>query len=98
MLGGSMTNVARSRKKLVSRTASPSSWPINSSPVASGTGEGLLGVDRVVALAPAGDGVVLNHFLELDDPVHQRLRTWRTARYMHVDRHELVGWHERVVV
>src|ERR1700730_16445959 len=95
---GSMTRVARSRKKTVSSTASPSSWPISSSPVASGTGEALLGANRVVALAPAGAGMALNHGLELQNPVHQGLRTWRAARDVHVDGHELVGRHERVVV
>ncbi len=51
-----------------------------------------------VALAPAHVGVVLDHLAQLQDAVHQRLRPRRAAGHVHVDRHELVGRHERVVV
>ena len=52
----------------------------------------------VVALAPAHVGVVLDHLAQLQHSVHQRLRARRAARDVHVDRHELVGGDERVVV
>ena len=53
---------------------------------------------RAVAVAPAHVGVVLHHLAQLEDSVHQRLRARRAAGHVHVDRHELVGRHERVVV
>src|SRR5664279_523319 len=98
MLCGETSSVARSRKKLVSSAASPSSWRISSRAVASGTAEGLLRADGFVTLAPAHVGVVLDHLAQLQHAVHQRLGAWRTAGDVHVDRHELVGGHQRVVV
>src|SRR5712692_3459889 len=98
MLSGSMTSVARSRKKTVSSTALPSSWPISSSPVASGTREYLLRADCAIALAPAHVGIVEDHLAQLEHAVHERLGPRRAARDMHVDREELVGGDEGVVV
>ena len=58
----------------------------------------LLGALRAVALAPARLGVVLDQLAQLEDAVHQGLRAWRAAGHVHVDRHELVGRDQRVVV
>src|ERR671929_186373 len=77
-------------------TASRTSAAISSRPVASGN---FLGALRVVARPPAEARIALDLLLELDDPVHQRLRPRRAARHVDVDRHELVGaLDERVVV
>ena len=61
-------------------------------------GDELLGADGVVALAPAQRRVVLDHRAQPEDAVHQRLGARRAAGHVHVDRHELVGGHDRVVV
>src|SRR5215213_2809999 len=60
--------------------------------------EDLLRATGAVALAPAHVGVVLDHLAQLEDPVHERLGPRRTAGNVNVDRHELVGRHDRVVV
>src|SRR3954469_7160093 len=99
--------------RTASACSSRRSWASSSSPVASGTrrapglrdvdrrGDGvddLLGALGVVALAPAEVGLLLDHPAQLEDPVHERLGARRAARHVHVDRHELVGRHDRVVV
>src|SRR3954454_5692148 len=99
--------------RTASACSSRRSWASSSSPVASGTrrAPGLRHVDRradrvddllgalgVVALAPAEVGLLLDHLAQLEDPVHQRLGARRAARDVDVDRHELVGRHDRVVV
>src|SRR4051795_4206985 len=61
-------------------------------------GDDLLGAAGAVALAPAHVWVLLDHLAQLEDPVHERLRPRRAARHVHVDRHELVGRDDRVVV
>src|ERR1019366_6692997 len=58
----------------------------------------LLGAYCAVALPPARLGVVLDHLAQLQHAVHQRLWPRRAAGHVDVDRHELVGWHERIVV
>src|ERR1044072_5499213 len=58
----------------------------------------LLGAARAVALAPAEVRVVLDHLAQLEDPVHEGLGPRWAARHVDVDRHELVGGHDRVVV
>src|SRR3954470_263493 len=96
-----MSSVACSCAKRVPTTASSptfsrTSAAISSRPVASGN---FLGALRAVALAPAEAGVALDLVLELDDPVHQRLRPRRAAGHVDVDGDEAVGaLHERVVV
>src|ERR671932_591752 len=75
---------------------SRTSAAISSSPVASGN---FLGALRAVARSPAHVGLALDLVLQLDDPVHQRLRPRRAARDVDVDGHELVGaLHDCVVV
>src|SRR3954447_15575963 len=61
-------------------------------------GDDLLGADRVVARAPPEGGVLLDLRAQLEDAVDQRLGPRRAARDVDVDRHELVGRHDRVVV
>ena len=63
-----------------------------------GVRDELLGADGVVALAPAHRRVLLDHRAQLQDAVHQRLGPGRAAGHVDVDRHELVGRHDRVVV
>src|SRR3954451_23521548 len=58
----------------------------------------LLGPDRLVALAPALGGVVHDLLAQLEDAVHERLGARRAAGHVDVDRHELVGRDDRVVV
>src|SRR3954452_10275226 len=89
------------------------SWASSSNPVASGTRrapglrdvgrrrhglEDLLGALGAVALAPAEVRLLDDHLAQLEDAVHERLRARRAARDVDVDRHELVGRHDRVVV
>src|SRR5947208_10240025 len=89
------------------------SWASSSNPVASGTRrapglrdvgrrrhglEDLLGALGAVALAPAEVWLLLDHLAQLEDPVHERLGARRAAGDVDVDRHELVGRHNRVVV
>src|SRR4051812_47589339 len=96
-----------------SACSSRRSWASSSSPVASGTRraprlgdvdrradrvDDLLGALGVVALAPAEVGLLLDHLAQLEDSVHERLGPRRTAWDVHVDGHELVGRHDRVVV
>src|SRR5580693_3714876 len=96
MRRGCTSRLARPRKCRVSRIASSpslsrSSLASSSSPVASGTGEDLLGALRAVALPPARLWVLLDQLAQLEDAVHQSLGPWRAAGHVHVDRHELVG-------
>ena len=58
----------------------------------------LLGAASAVARAPAQVGLGQDHRPQLEDAVHQRLGPGRAARHVDVDRHELVGRHDRVVV
>src|SRR4051794_11355916 len=51
-----------------------------------------------VALAPAEARVAVDHRAQLQDPVHQGLGPRRAARDVDVDRQELVGRDDRVVV
>src|SRR4051812_14545769 len=96
-----------------SACSSRRSWASSSSPVASGTRraprlgdvdrradrvDDLLGALGVVTLAPAEVGLLLDHLAQLEDSVHERLGPRRTAWDVHVDGHELVGRHYRVVV
>src|SRR3954469_7031043 len=96
-----------------SSCASRRSCASSSSPVASGTrrAPGLRDVDRAVdgaddllgalgsvALAPAEVGVLLDHLAQLEHAVHERLGPRRAAGHVDVDRHELVGRDDRVVV
>src|ERR1700722_8224382 len=111
MLLGCTSSVARPRKCSVPRipsvptpSLSRSSLASNSRPVASGTwndsvgAADLLGALCVVALAPARVGILLDQLAQLEDAVHQSLGARGAAGYVHVDRHELVRGHERVVV
>src|SRR3954469_20616172 len=61
-------------------------------------GDELLGAGRVVALAPAQRRVLEDLGAQLEDAVDERLGPRRAAGDVHVDRHELVGRHQRVVV
>src|SRR5687767_5042751 len=63
-----------------------------------GAGDDLLRAARAVALAPAEAGVVGDHLAKLQDPVDERLGTRGAAGDVDVDRHELVGRDDRVVV
>src|SRR4051794_34097948 len=96
-----------------SSCASRRSCASSSSPVASGTrrAPGLRDVDRAVdgaddllgalgsiALAPAEVRLLLDHLAQLEHAVHERLGPRRAAGHVHVDRHELVGRDDRVVV
>src|SRR6476620_9460414 len=58
----------------------------------------LLGADGVVALAPAEGRVLEDLRPQLEDAVDERLRPGRATGDVHVDRHELVGRDDRVVV
>src|SRR4051794_11166333 len=58
----------------------------------------LLGADGVVALAPAEGRVLEDLRAQLEDPVDERLGPRRATRDVDVDRHELVGRHDGVVV
>src|SRR4051794_11421853 len=98
MAPGEISSAALSRKKTVSTTSSPRSWAISSRPVASGIPNDFLGAARLVAVAPAHRRVVLDHLAQLEDPVRERLGPRRAAGHVHVDWHELVGRHDRVVV
>src|SRR5947209_8833419 len=60
--------------------------------------EQLLGSDRVVACTPAFTPVALDLVAQPENPVCQSLGAGRTARDVYVDRHELVGRDQRVVV
>src|SRR5579859_2321371 len=61
-------------------------------------GHDLLGPAGLVAIAPVLDRMALDLVAQAQNPVHQRLGTGRAPRHVHVDRHELVRGHERVVV
>src|SRR4051812_15544965 len=61
-------------------------------------GQDLDGALRAVALAPAHRRVAVDHRAQLEDPVHQGLRARWAARDVHVDRQELVGRDDGVVV
>src|SRR4051794_38916212 len=104
IVSGLTVSAALSRKYVVSITWSPSSWAISSRPVASGTFDLQVGVDELfraaaaVARAPALVGLGEDHRAQLEDAVGERLRARRAARDVHVDRHELVRRHDRVVV
>ena len=60
--------------------------------------EHLDGLAGLVAGAPAEVGLVLDLVAQLQDPVHHGFRPRRAAGHVHVDRQELVGRHDRVVV
>src|SRR4051812_48565152 len=61
-------------------------------------GAELLRALPAVAGAPAEVGAVHDHGADAQDAVDERLRPRRAARDVQVDREELVGRHDRVVV
>src|SRR4051812_7382469 len=101
---GATSSVACSWAKWVPVTASSPnrslmSAAMSSRPVPSTKPADLVCPMSAVALAPAQVRLPLDHVLELDDPVHQRLGTGRAAGDVDVDGHELVGaLDDRVVV
>src|SRR6202007_2789453 len=60
--------------------------------------EDLFGANGPAALAPALARGAMDPVTQAEDAVHESLRTRRAARNVDVDRHELVGGHEGVIV